>query len=97
MRNGKVCPNTSSAANIMAENPAAAGAAELAAASAGSGTGGTADPLNDVRAIFTMLGMIISQRYGIMNANNITGMDEFDYIRVDDAGLFVKVWNETSQ
>ena len=81
----------------MAENPAAAGAAELAAASAGSGAGGTADPLDDVRAIFTMLGMIISQRYGIMNANNITGMDEFDYIRVDDAGLFVKVWNETSQ
>ena len=81
----------------MAENPAAAGATELAAASAGSSAGGTADPLDDVRAIFTMLGMIISQRYGIMNANNITGMDEFDYIRVDDAGSFVKVWNETSQ
>ena len=33
----------------------------------------------------------------MINAHNFTGMDDFDYIRVDDGGSFVKVWNETSQ
>ena len=33
----------------------------------------------------------------MINAHNLTGMDEFDYIRVDDAESFVKVWNDTSQ
>ena len=43
-----------------------------------------------------MLGMKITQRNGMINAHNITGMDDFDYTRVDDAGSFVKVWDETS-
>ena len=89
-------PNLSSTANIMAANPAAAVAAGLAAEEAGAGAGGTEDPLVDVRAIFTMLGMKITQRNGMINAHNITGMDDFDYTRVDDAGSFVKVWDETS-
>ena len=33
----------------------------------------------------------------MINANNLTGMENFDYIRVNYAGSFVKVWNETSQ
>ena len=33
----------------------------------------------------------------MINAHNLTGMDDFDYIRVDDAESFVKVWNDTSQ
>ena len=63
---------------------------------AGEGTGRTADPLDDMRAIFTTLGMTITQSDGIINAHNIMVMGDFDYIRVDDAGSFVKVWNEAS-
>ena len=87
----------SSAADIMAANPAAAESAGLAATSAGADVGGMKDSLDDVRAIFTMLGMTISQRDGMINAPNITCMDDLDYIRVDDAGSFIKVWNDTSQ
>ena len=51
----------------MAANPASAGAAGLAAAAAGAGAGGMAEPLGDVRDIFTTLGMTITQRDGIIN------------------------------
>ena len=33
----------------------------------------------------------------MINAHNLTSMDDFDYIRVDDVKSFVKVWNETSR
>ena len=81
----------------MAANPVAAEAAGLDVLAAGTGAGGTADPLDDVRAIFTTLRMKITQRDGMINSHNLTGMDDFDYIRVDDAGSFVKVWNDTSR
>ena len=83
---------SSSAADIMAANPEASGAAGLDAAAVGSGVGGTTDPLDDVRAILTTLGMKITQRDGMSNAHNLMVMDNFDYIRVDDSGSFVKVW-----
>ena len=86
----------SSTADIIAANPAAAGLAGLAAEAAGAVAGGTEDPLGDVRAIFTTLGMTITQRDGMINAHNIMGMNNFDYIRVDDDGSSVKVWNDTS-
>ena len=59
----------SSAADIMASNPAAAGSSRLAvtAAGAGAGAGGTADPLENTRAIFTTFGMIITHCDGIIN------------------------------
>ena len=79
----------------MAANPAAAGGLEQAAAVAGAGAGGTSDPLDDMRAIFAMLGMKITQRDGMINAHNLMGMYDFDYIRVNDAGSFIKVWNDT--
>ena len=41
--------------------------------------------------------MMITQRDGMINAHNITSMDDFDYIRVDDAKSFVNVWNEISR
>ena len=85
----------SSEADIMAANPAAAGAAGLAVTAAGAGAGGEADPLDNVRVIFTTLGMTITQRDGMINANNLTGMDDFDYSRVD-AVSFIKVCNDTS-
>ena len=87
----------SSAADIMAANSADSGAEGLDATAAGAGAGGIADPLDDVGAIFTTLGMTTTQRDGMINAHNITGMDEFDYIRVDDAVSFIKVWNDTSR
>ena len=93
----QVCQKSRSAANRMAPNPEAAGAAGLAAAASGAGAGGPADTLDEVRAIFNTLGMTITQRDGIINAHNLTSIDDFDYIRVDDAGSFVKVWNETSR
>ena len=80
----------------MDANPAAAGEAGLAAAAAGVGAGGTVEPLEEVIAIFTTLGMTTTQRDGMINAHNLTGMDDFDYIRVDDAISFIKVWNDTS-
>ena len=89
--------NSSSAANITAANLAAVGEAGIAAVAAGEGAGGMADPLDDVRAIFTTLGMTITQCDGMINDHNLTGMDDFDYIKVNDAVSFVKVWNETSQ
>ena len=64
---------------------------------AGEGTGRTADPLDDMRAIFAMLGMKITQRDGMINAHNLMGMYDFDYIRVNDAGSFIKVRNDTSR
>ena len=87
----------SSAADIIAANIAATVAAVLAAAVVGVGTGGAADPLDDVKSIFTTLGITITQRDDMINSHNITGMDEFDYIRFDDSGLFIKVWNDPSQ
>ena len=45
----------------------------------------------------TTIGMTITQRDDMMNSHNLTGMDNFDYIRVDDSGSFIKVWNDTSQ
>ena len=33
----------------------------------------------------------------MINSHNLTVMNDFDYIRVDDFGSFVKVWNETSR
>ena len=81
----------------MAANPAAAGASVLSAATLGTVTGGPTDPLDGVRAMFTTLVMKITQRDGIINAHNLTSMDDFDYIRVDDVESFVKVWNETSR
>ena len=50
----------SSAAEIMAAKPAAAGAVGLATASAGEGAGGTVDSLDYVRPIFITLGMKIT-------------------------------------
>ena len=41
--------------------------------------------------------MTITQLDGMINSQNLTGMDDFGYIRVDDAGSFIKVWNDTSQ
>ena len=79
----------------MAANLSAAGAAVIAAEELGAGAGGTADPSDDVRSIFNMLGMTITHRNDMINAHNITGMDNFDYIRVYDARSFIKVWNET--
>ena len=70
----------------MAANKTAEGASGLAVEAEGAGAGGTADPLDDVRAIFTILRMTINQRDGMINAHNITGMDDFDSIRVDDDG-----------
>ena len=90
-------PDSSSAADIMAANPATAGESGLAAAAEGVGAGGTIDPLDNVRAIFITLGMTITQRDVMINSHNLTGMDNFDYIRVNDTGSFVKVWNETSR
>ena len=81
----------SSTADIMVGNPEAAGADGLAAAASGVRSGGMVDPLDDVRAIFTTLGMTITQRDDMMNSHNLTGMDNFDYIRVDDSGSFIKV------
>ena len=81
----------------MSVSSAAAVPAGLSASSGGAGKVGTADPLYDVRSIFTILGMTITQHDGIMNAHNLTGMDDFDYIRVDDTGSFIKLWNDTSQ
>ena len=77
----------------MAANPADAGASGIAASAAGVGTGGPEYPMDDVRSIFTILGMIINRRDGMINAHNLTSMDDFDYIRVDDAKSFFKVWN----
>ena len=54
---------------------------------------GTEDPLDNVIVIFTTLGITITQHDGMINAYNLTSMDEFDYIRANDAGLFIKVWN----
>ena len=81
----------------MAANPASAGAVGLAVAESGAGMGGASEPLDDVRSIFTTLGMTIIHLDGMTNAYNLMVMDNFGYIRVDDAGSFVKVWNETSQ
>ena len=80
----------------MAANPESKGASVIAAAASGAGVGGTEDPLNNVRAIFTTLRMTITQHDGIINAHNITGMENFYHIRVDDDGSFIKVWNDTS-
>ena len=44
-----------------------------------------------------MLGILIAQRDGMINAHNLTSMGDFDYIGVDDAESFVKVCNETSR
>ena len=79
----------------MAIDPAAAGAPGLAAAAAGVGAGGTAEPVENVRSIFTMPGMTITHHYGIINAHNLTGMDNFDYIRVNDYGSFINICNDT--
>ena len=49
--------------------------------------------MDGMRAIFNTLDMMITQRDGMNNAHNLTNMDDFDYIRVDDAKSFVKVWN----
>ena len=68
----------------MAENPEPVVASGLAVAAAGAVAGGPEDPLDDVRAIFTTIGMTINQRDGTINAHNLTSMDDFDYIRVDD-------------
>ena len=57
------------------------------------GAGGTEDPLEDVRAIFTTLGMTTTQR----DAHNIMNKDNFYYIGVDDARSFIKIWNHTSR
>ena len=86
-----------SAADIMSEKPAAAGAAGISASVAEVGVGGTADQLDNVRVIFTTLGMTITHCDGMINTHNLTGMDDFYYIRVDDSGSFIKVWNYASQ
>ena len=78
-------------------NTEAAGSAGLATATAEEGVGETAEPLDDLRAIFTTLGMIINQLDGMINAHNLTNMDNFDYIRVEDAKSFAKVCNNTSR
>ena len=71
----------------MTANPEAARASGLSAAEAGAG--GTADPLYDVRDIFTTVRMTTNQRDGMINAHNLPGMDDFDYIRFDDARSFI--------
>ena len=81
----------------MAANSESAGEAGLSASAAGAGTGGKAYPLDHARAIFTKLGMTITQWDGMINSYNLMSMYDFYYIRVDDAKSFVKVWNEISQ
>ena len=53
--------------------------------------GRTAYPLDNVRSIFTTIGIATTYRYDMISTHNLTGMDNFDYIRVDDAGSFIKV------
>ena len=77
----------------MSENPAAEGAETIVVAESGVGEGGTADPLEYLRSIFPTLGMKIAQSDGMSNAHNLTGMVDFDYIRINDAGSFVKFLN----
>ena len=86
----------SSAADTMSAKLVAAGESGLAVASSGAGEGGTADPLEEVKVVFTTIRVKITQRDGMINAHNLTVMDNFDYISVDDAGSFIKVWNDTS-
>ena len=74
-----------SAAGIISANPAAAGAEGLASSESGAGAVCTADPLDNMRAIFTTLGMTTTQIGGIINTHNLMGMDDFDYIRVNDS------------
>ena len=81
----------------MAANPVAVRASGLAAEAAGAGVRGTVDPLDEMISIFTMLGIKINQRDGMISVHNLTGMDDFYYIKVDDAESFVNIWNETSQ
>ena len=50
-----------------------------------------------MRAIFTTLVMPITQRDGMINSHNLTGMDEFYYIRVNYDGSFIKVCEDTSR
>ena len=74
----------------------------LAANTSGSGVGGpevvaAPHPLDNVRSIYIMLGITNTKRYGTINVNNFTSMEYFDYISVDDAKSFVKVWKKTSQ
>ena len=90
------CQDLSSASDIMATNPGAAESAGLAVEAAGADSGRTEDALDDLRAIFTTLVMTITQTDGMINAHNLTVMDDFDYIRVDDDISFIKVWNDTS-
>ena len=61
--------NSIIAAYIIASNPEATG-------SAGAGTGGYIDPLDDVRDIFTKRGMMNNQRDGMINAHNLTSMED---------------------
>ena len=86
----------SSIEDTMAVSPEAAGSEGLAAAETGASAGGTIDPLDNVRSIFTTIGMTTTQRDDTINAHNLTGMDTFYYIRVNDTGSFIKVWNDTS-
>ena len=81
----------------MSIKPSTVAASVLAVAEAGSGAGGMEDPLDDVISIFTTIGVTINQCDGIINAHNLTGMDDFDYIRVDDSVSFIKVLNDTSR
>ena len=67
----------------MAANPAAAGAAGIAAEAeeAGAGRPEVAPdpyPLDDMRAIFTMIAIPITQRDGTINAHNLMSMEVFD-------------------
>ena len=80
----------------MAANPAYIGSSGIAAEAAGAGAGWKADPMEDVRDMFTTLGMIITQRGDMINPHNLTSMDNFDYIMVDNVRSFIKVWNKNS-
>ena len=50
-----------------------------------------------MRSIFTIPRIKTTQRDGMINAENLIGMEEFDYIRIDDAGSFINIWNDTSE
>ena len=52
--------NSRSSSNMMAANPTYIGSSRIAAEASGAGAGWKADPLEDVRDMFTTLGMIIT-------------------------------------
>lgn len=53
------------------------------------------DPLDEVRGVFTVMGMTGVQSNGLINVHNITGMDDFSIMRPSDADKMVKIYNSS--